>query len=411
MRGFFAFLALTLAVLFGGAAALRAQDSDACVLCAGKSSLACPTCGGKGSGRVPCDVCDGAGRTKCALRLDPAVAATSTSKFLHANSQQECPNPSCERGTIPWEDGKTSRCGLCGGTGKVRCLDCVASQSSCAACAGSGKTSGACVDCNGTGKLFCVLCRGEEARCSQCGSDTPPACTVCKGAASAVQACADCGGRARSPCTSCDGVGRVPCRECGCSGRQRMVLVRDGTPGRSAHCPACSGKGSSACPEGADGRMKCALCAGQKRVAQPCRACSAKGTIECRACGKWGFRAAEAQAASLDRPDAGGAAKAGAIELYEFALKRARASFEAAKQVMAARTPPPAPAAGPPPRDMDLKKLTEWMNAFAAELEKHGKAMALWTAAITEQWRMGEAVRRCETALQRLRSAGSPPGK
>ena len=76
--------------------------------------------------------------------------------------------------------GNTSRCPVCGGTGKVKVTPPVVT---CLRCSGSGRESGdlSCLACRGTGV---VSVRKEAAICPACrgtGEDGVFYCSVCKG--------------------------------------------------------------------------------------------------------------------------------------------------------------------------------------------------------------------------------------
>jgi hypothetical protein len=344
LRRILVLLAAALALLLVAPTATRAEgDADACVLCAGAGAVPCPTCAGKGRGAAVCDLCDGKGRTACRFRLEGLGerAEDLLREFVrHEDGRRPCPNDLCAQ----WTKDKI-RCGLCAGTGQVRCVDCVNAQSACGACLGRAPPEAACLDCAGTGKLVCALCRNTEGACGQCKAKGRLKCPVCTGSKYVVQGCADCAARGRGPCAECAGVGKTPCAGCGGVGR---VLVAPGDKAETS-CKKCGGKGVFACSKCADGRATCPSCGGAKRVSGPCRACAGSGEIECRASGRRGFRAPEAEAASLLRPDAAPAAREAARTLLGLASSRARATadaaWEEARKVAERATKGPVPAA------------------------------------------------------------------
>ncbi len=168
----------------------KAQYRGHCNTCHGKGRLICPECGGEKE--VECHYCKGTGRQDC---------------------------PRCN-------DGKT-KCGKCGGSGKVL-LDCPVCDCgyvikwrwiNCSRCHGKGYTlshagyRNVCHDCDGRGQVkekyteLCPNCHGDYS-----GFKGKVSCDRCSGTGQCT--CSECNGTMKKKCLSCDGKGKVECKKC-----------------------------------------------------------------------------------------------------------------------------------------------------------------------------------------------------
>jgi len=161
-----------------------------------------------------------------------------------------------------------------------------------------------CSPCRGTGSVDCPSCRGEKAiPCKTCNSSGSVA-----GQQTVQMACPRCNGSGalQRPCVACDQRGWNACQLCESNGFVQFKKNADGSNGVAVtpkECTACAGSHRRVCGTCGGHRvlrtacaatvsvqrqvpMTCPTCHGSRSI--PCKACLARGHIECSACG--GFR-------------------------------------------------------------------------------------------------------------------------
>lgn len=325
----------------------RAQEADACGLCAGAREIKCPGCRGTAKAKGPCEFCDGERTMRC--------------DWAHESPRRStCDN--CIGGKIRWDDGKVNSCKLCGGRGSSQCAGCkLAPRQKCKECLGMGHRQNECRACCGTAKLPCLVC-SDAADCLACDRAEQVKCPRCRGSGEASQQCIDCVGHGKVPCEGCLGQGKHGCTDCYATGLAR-AQYQDRTTAYSKGCSACDKSGVRTCVRCQKGLARCEGCGGGGRLTGVCRLCSGKRLLPCGSCGEHGFRAADLQGSILlEKGEREAAAK-----LFRFAKSRAETRLRSAQKALFA-VQSQGPARPKLPRIEDLRTHEQLVDAITALL-------------------------------------------
>lgn len=360
--------------------AAPASAEDPCATCDDTHVVACPTCKGKNVAQVTCATCDGAGRSRCPGRradlaslgrgdgLPASVEALVVKLFgWHKGTERPCPNLVCVAGTVRFDDGKSYKCRLCGGDGRVKCRSCTEAATPCVSCKGKKKTEGPCTDCGATGSFPCAECADPEQPCTRC-RDSKVTCKTCDGARDPFLTCDVCDARGRVACDKCAGIGNSVCEHCAGTARYR-TRYEDGSTASSSKCDSCEERGFVDCTKCDKGLARCVACGGAKEASAPCRTCNNAGTDDCRACGNYRARTIEVTAAVQEkagRTDAAVAALRAALAAADVAASRADANVAALFKTLPAAVPPPPDAAPVETVRKTLADLISWVRRIAA---------------------------------------------